>query len=119
MPSTNSLVVSIVLLSSTVMTPSLPTRAIESAMIEPIDSSLLAAMMATFLRSSFPLTGMLIFLSRSTMSSTAFSMPRFIMTGLTPLTTARNPSLKIASAITVAVVVLVAGDVCWSWKRLP
>ena len=39
------------------------------------------------------------------MSSTAFSMPRFISIGLTPATTACRPSLKIASARTVAVVV--------------
>ena len=39
------------------------------------------------------------------MSSTAFSMPRFMSIGLTPATTARRPSLKIASASTVAVVV--------------
>ncbi len=39
------------------------------------------------------------------MSSTAFSMPRFISIGLAPETTARRPSLKMASARTVAVVV--------------
>ena len=39
------------------------------------------------------------------MSSTAFSMPRFMSIGLTPDTTARRPSLKMASARTVAVVV--------------
>src|SRR5262249_55706711 len=38
-------------------------------------------------------------------SSTAFSMPRFMSMGLVPDTTARRPSLKIASARTVAVVV--------------
>ena len=39
------------------------------------------------------------------MSSTAFSMPRFMSIGLTPATTALRPSLKMASARTVAVVV--------------
>ena len=39
------------------------------------------------------------------MSSTAFSMPCFICRGFTPATTALRPSLKMASAITVAVVV--------------
>ena len=77
-------VVSVVLPSSTVMTPSLPTLSIASAMILPISMSLLAAMVATFSRSFFALTGMLIFLSFSTMSSTAFSMPRFMSIGLTP-----------------------------------
>ncbi len=46
-----------------------------------------------------------IFLSSAVMSSTAFSMPCFICTGLTPATTALRPSLKMASARTVAVVV--------------
>ena len=48
---------------------------------------------------------MLIVLSLATTSSTARSMPRFISIGLTPETTARRPSLKMASARTVAVVV--------------
>ena len=39
------------------------------------------------------------------MSSTAFSMPRFMSIGLAPATTACRPSLKMASARTVAVVV--------------
>ena len=46
-----------------------------------------------------------IFLSSAVMSSTAFSMPCFMWTGLTPATTALRPSLKMASARTVAVVV--------------
>jgi len=83
-------VVSRVLPSSTVMTPSLPTLSMASAMMRPISSSLLAAMLATFSRSFLLLTGMDIFLSFSTMSSTAFSMPRFMSMGLTPLTTARR-----------------------------
>src|SRR5207253_4121675 len=91
--------------SSTVMTPSRPTLSMASAMILPISSSLLAAMDATFSRSFLFLTGMDIFLTRSTMSSTAFSIPRFMSIGLTPDTTARRPSLKMARASTVAVVV--------------
>src|SRR5437867_3697809 len=105
MPSTNSLLVSMVLPSSTVMTPSLPTRSMASAMMRPISLSLLAATVATFSMSFFDLTGMLCFLSFSMMSSTALSMPRFMSMGLAPLTTARRPSLKMASARTVAVVV--------------
>src|SRR4051794_23512512 len=104
MPSTNSWVVSRALPSSTVMTPSLPTLSIASAMIRPISRSLFDATEATFASSSFFLTSLLIPLTRWTMSSTAFSMPRFISIGLAPETTARRPSLKIASARTVAVV---------------
>ena len=105
MPSTNSWLVSMVLASSTVMTPSLPTLSIASAMMPPITLSPLAATVATFSRSFFPLMGILMVLSLATMSSTAFSMPRFMSIGLVPATTALRPSLKIASARTVAVVV--------------
>src|SRR5437773_2547273 len=76
MPSTNSWVVSRVLPSSTVMTPSLPTFSMASAMMRPISSSLLAAMVATFSRSLLLLTGMDIFLSFSTMSIAAFGAER-------------------------------------------
>ena len=48
MPSTTSSVVSIVLDSSTVMTPSLPTFSIASAMMLPMVSSLLAEMVPTW-----------------------------------------------------------------------
>ena len=95
-----------VLPSSTVMTPSLPTLAIASAMILPMSRSLLEATVATFSISSvLTLISLLMPLSLATMSSTAFSMPRFMSIGLAPETTARRPSLKIASARTVAVVV--------------
>src|ERR1700704_674527 len=57
MPSTTSSSLFRLLPSSTVMTPSLPTLSIASAMILPISSSLLAAMEATFSRSFFDLTG--------------------------------------------------------------
>src|SRR5581483_3496078 len=87
------------------MTPSLPTFSIASAMMRPISMSLFEATLATFSMSFLDLTGMLIFLSFSVMSSTAFSMPRFISIGLAPETTERSPSLKMASASTVAVVV--------------
>jgi len=43
--------------------------------------------------------------SRSVMSDTARSMPFFICTGLMPAVTAFRPSMKIDSAMTVAVVV--------------
>ena len=57
MPSTTSSVVSSVLASSTVMTPSLPTFSIASAMILPIVASLLAEMVPTWAISS-PVTGL-------------------------------------------------------------
>jgi hypothetical protein len=44
-------------------------------------------------------------LSSATTASTAFSMPRLICIGLAPAVTFLRPSVKIASASTVAVVV--------------
>src|ERR1700733_676572 len=63
MPSTNSWLVVVVLPSSTVMTPSLPTLAIASAMILPISRSLFDATLATFSRSCCVLTSIFIVLS--------------------------------------------------------
>src|ERR1022692_1171532 len=89
MPSTTSSWVSSVLDSSTVMTPSLPTFFMASAMIWPIAVSLLAEMLPTWAIMS-PVTG-LENLSNSPLlrspvfgsifpqiTSTAFSMPRFM-----------------------------------------
>jgi hypothetical protein len=76
-----------------------------SAMILPIFSSPLAATVATFSRSFCPFTSIDIFSSLAVIASTAFSIPRFMSIGLVPATTARSPSLKMASASTVAVVV--------------
>ena len=59
----------------------------------------------TFAMSSRLLILIDILCSFSVMPSTAFSIPDFICTGLTPATTALSPSLKMASARTVAVVV--------------
>ena len=56
MPSTNSSVVSVVLPSSTVMTPSLPTFSIASASRSPITRSLFALMAPTWAISSLLLT---------------------------------------------------------------
>ena len=67
--------------------------------------SLLAAIDATCAISFLPFTGIDISLSLAAISATAFSMPAFIWIGFTPATTARRPSLKTASASTVAVVV--------------
>src|SRR5215469_14547221 len=104
MPSTTSSVVSMVLDSSTVITPSLPTFFMASAMIPPICLSLLAEMVPTWAIMS-PLTSLWSFLISSTATSTARSMPRFRAVGLAPAATVFTPSRKMACARTVAVVV--------------
>ncbi len=91
MPSTTSSVVSSVLASSTVMTPSLPTFSMASAMILPMVSSELAEMVPTW-AIMLPLTGLAILRISAVMASTAFSMPRFSSIGLAPATTLRAPS---------------------------
>src|ERR1700719_4242869 len=80
MPSTTSSVVSIVFDSSTVMTPSLPTFFIASAMIEPICLSLLALIVPTCAIMS-PFTSLWNFLISSTATATARSMPRLSAVG--------------------------------------
>src|SRR2546427_515700 len=104
MPSTTSSVVSIVRDSSTVMTPSLPTFFIASAMMLPICLSLFAEMVPTWAIIS-PLTSRESFLISSTATSTALSMPRLSAMGLAPAATVLTPSRKMACARTVAVVV--------------
>ncbi len=104
MPSTTSRTVSIVRDSSTVMTPSLPTFSMASAMILPMVSSLLAEMVPTW-AIILPFTGLLSFFSSSTTIATADSMPSFSCIGLAPAVTLRMPSRKMAWASTVAVVV--------------
>ena len=91
MPSTISMVVSSPLASSTVMTPSLPTLSMASAMILPMDSSLLAEMAPTWAIIS-PLTSRLNFLSSPTTVSTALSMPFLRSIGLAPEVTYFMPS---------------------------
>src|SRR5260370_18846453 len=81
MPSTNSRVVSEVLPSSTVMTPSLPTLSMASAMIRPMASSLLAEIDATCRISSFLVSFLEIESSCSTTAATALSMPRLTAKG--------------------------------------
>jgi hypothetical protein len=93
-----------VLASSTVMTPSLPTFSIASAMMRPMVSSLLAEMVPTCAMAS-PLTGLAICFSSPTTAATAFSMPRFTPIGLAPAATFFAPSRRMAWASTVAVVV--------------
>src|SRR3954452_11969491 len=105
MPSTTSSSVSAVLASSTVMTPSLPTFCMASAIILPIDSSPFAEMVPTCATSSEVLI-FLAFLTRSaTTSMTARSMPRFRSIGFMPAATALWPSCRMACASRVAVVV--------------
>src|SRR3984957_6376082 len=105
MPSTTSSSVSRLLASSTVMTPSLPTFCIASAIILPIDLSPLAAIEPTCATSE----DSLIFFERLAMSFTASltarSTPRLRSIGFMPAATSFAPSRTIAAARTVAVVV--------------
>ncbi len=96
MPSTVSSVVSRPRASSTVMTPSLPTFSIASAMSLPISASLFAEIVPTCAISFLPEVGTLIFLSSSITAVTAWSMPRLIAIGLAPAVTFLRPSRKIA-----------------------
>ncbi len=79
------------LASSTVITPSLPTFSMASAMMPPIVSSLLAEMVPTW-AIILPLTGLLSFLSSSVTAATARSMPRFRSIGFAPAVTFLIPS---------------------------
>src|SRR5580704_6255899 len=105
MPSTTSSSVSSDLASSTVITPSLPTFFMASAMKRPISPSPLAEMVPTWAISSFEVTFLELRLRSSTMASTARSTPRLRSIGFMPAATALAPSLTIAWASTVAVVV--------------
>src|ERR1051325_2052989 len=105
MPSTVSSVVSRPFASSTVMTPSLPTFSIASAIRLPISLSFFAEIAPTWAISFRPAVGTEIFFRSSTTASTARSMPRFNDIGLAPAVTDFRPSRKIACASTVAVVV--------------
>src|SRR6476619_2300052 len=105
MPSTTSSSLSWLFASSTVITPSLPTFFIASAIILPMVWSPLAEMVPTCAISSLEVTFFDFFFSSSTTSWTARSMPRFRSIGLAPAATAFAPSLTIACASRVAVVV--------------
>ena len=104
MPSVSSSSRPKVLDSSTVITPSLPTLSMASAMTLPICSSA-AEMEAVEAISSVVSTSLAISSSWVTISSTAFSMPRLRAIGLAPAATLRRPSRTSAWARTVAVVV--------------
>ncbi len=91
-------------LSSTVMTPSLPTLSMASAIIAPISLSA-AEMDATWAICSLVSAGLASSWSDATAASTAVSMPFFSDIGLAPAATFFRPSRTMAHARTVAVVV--------------
>ena len=90
--------------SSTVMTPSLPTLSIASAIIWPISVSA-AEIEATWAICSLVFASFESACSESTAVSTAASMPFLSDIGFAPAATLRRPSRTIAQASTVAVVV--------------
>ena len=105
-PSTISTVVSVPFASSTVITPSLPTFTKASAINLPIVSSLLAEIVATCCIFLASLPTVWLWLRKfSTIKETALSIPRFKSIGFAPAATILRPSLIIAWAKTVAVVV--------------
>src|SRR5438876_3740070 len=105
MPSTTSSWVSRLLASSTVMTPSFPTFSIASAIKSPMVRSPLADTMPTWAISALLLVDLESFFSSSTTAATALSTPRLRLIGSWPAATSLAPSVKIARASTVAVVV--------------
>src|SRR5712691_3511319 len=105
MPSTTSSSVPRLLASSTVITPSLPTRCIAWAIISPTSRSPFAEIVPTWAISSLVEIFFERFARSATTASTARSMPRFKSIGLRPAATAFDPSRTIACARTVAVVV--------------
>ncbi len=92
------------LLSSTVMTPSLPTLSIASAMMSPTVESA-AEIDAVEAICSLVSTSLEILASSSATAATAASMPRLRAIGFAPAATLRRPSRTRAWARTVAVVV--------------
>src|SRR5207245_1846033 len=105
MPSTSSSSFSSDLPSSTVITPSLPTFSMASAMILPTSLSRLAEIDPICATSLDELQGREIFFSSSTTAVPALSMPRLRSIGFIPEATYFIPSRTIAFARTVALVV--------------
>src|SRR5579862_2810605 len=105
MPSTTSSWVSRPRASSTVMTPSLPTFSIASAMMSPMVESLFAEIVPTCAISLRSLVGLDRFFSSAVIASTARLIPRLSDIGSCPAATILMPSVKIWRASTVAVVV--------------
>ncbi|CAB4775165.1 unannotated protein [freshwater metagenome] len=91
--------------SSTVITPSLPTLSIASAMASPTVVSPPAEMVAVAAICSRVSMSVAIPRSFSETAATAASMPRLSPIGFAPAATLRRPSRTIAWASTVAVVV--------------
>ena len=90
---------------SMVMTPSLVTFSMASAMMSPMALSLLALMVATWrIFWMSPPTSWACSLMLFTISATALSMPRLRSMGLAPAVTFFRPVLTMACASTVAVV---------------
>src|SRR5215467_11814101 len=102
MPSTISTSVSSALASSTVITPSLPTFCIASAIILPTLVSPFAASVPTWATSADEPTFLARFSMSLTTALTAMSMPRLRSIGFIPAATDLAPSLTIACASTVA-----------------
>src|SRR3954471_1306467 len=105
MPSTISTSVSSALASSTVITPSLPTFCMASAIILPILVSPFDEMVPTWATSADEPTFFARFSMSFTTAATAMSMPRLRSIGFMPAATDLAPSFTIAWASTVAVVV--------------
>jgi hypothetical protein len=105
MPSTTSSEVSVVFDSSTVITPSFPTRSMASAISSPIFGSLWAEIVATCARSSRLWTGRDWARSDAIAAWSPRSKPRFSSTALAPATTFRIPSERSAWASSVDVLV--------------
>ena len=100
--------------SSTVMTPSLPTLSIASAIMRPTSSSEFAEIVPTCAIALESVQGVESLPTSSTSAATALSTPRFKSIGFMPAATAFRPSLRIDWARTVAVVVPspATSDVC-------
>ncbi|CAB5042951.1 unannotated protein [freshwater metagenome] len=105
MPSVSSSSRPKVLLSSTVMTPSLPTLSIASAIRLPTSESPPAEIAAVEAICSLVSTSLAMSRSSSQITLTVFSIPRFKPIGFEPAATLRRPSRTSAWANTVAVVV--------------
>ena len=105
MPSTTSKSFSRDCPSSTVITPSLPTLPIASAIIDPMLVSEFAEIVPTCSIALWSVHGLDIFCKLSTATVTALSIPLFKSIGFMPAATHFNPSLRIDCATTVAVVV--------------
>ena len=104
-PSTTSISVSRPLASSTVMTPSWPTRAIAFAIFSPMSASPFAEIVATWAISELSRTGRACASISAITAAVARSIPRFTSIGFIPAAITRRPSRINFCASTVAVVV--------------